>query len=81
MARNGRGRLRYVPDDPLLNSTEAAAERGTARSTFWNHVKAGLAPAPIYVSPRCPRWRRSWLRPDVEAERVSPKEVADPKAA
>ena len=81
MDHNGRARLRYVPDDPLLNSTEAAAERGQARSTFLRDVQAGRVPPAIYVSPRCPRWRRSELRADLEAKRAPAKEVASPKAA
>jgi predicted DNA-binding transcriptional regulator AlpA len=57
-----RRKPEYVPDDPLLGPTEASAERGTGKSTFWRDVKAGLVPPPTYVGPRMPRWRRSTIR-------------------
>src|SRR5688572_25548163 len=57
----------YVPDDPLLTAAEAALESGRALSTFWRDIKAELLPAPIYVTPRSPRWRRSEVRAAVEA--------------
>ena len=69
--RLDRRKLAYVPEDPLLTAAEAAAERGQALSTFWRGVKDGSVPAPYYVSPRCPRWRRSELRAALEATRVS----------
>ena len=61
----------YIPDDPLLDAREAAAERGTALSTFWRDVKAGTAPAPYYPAKRCPRWYRSEIRAGVKATRRS----------
>ena len=61
----------YVPDDPLLSPAEAAAERGQALSTFWRDVAAGRVPDAFYISPRCPRWRRSELRASVDACRLS----------
>ena len=74
-----RGRARrkaeYVPDDPLLTAAEAAAERGQALSTFWRDVRAGRVPPAYYVSPRCPRWRRSELRAALEACRAPVKVV------
>jgi predicted DNA-binding transcriptional regulator AlpA len=63
----------YVPDDPLLTAAEAAAERRQAVSTFWRDVKRGLVPPAIYVSPRCPRWRRSEIRAALEACRRAPR--------
>jgi predicted DNA-binding transcriptional regulator AlpA len=63
----------YVPDDPLLTAAEAAAERGQARSTFWRDVRAGRVPPAYYVTPRCPRWRRSELRDALETCRAQPK--------
>ena len=68
-----RRRTIYVPDDPLLSAQEAAAERGQAVSTFWRDVAAGRVPPPYYVSPRCPRWRRSELRAALEACRATAK--------
>ena len=70
--RRVRRKPYYLPDDPLLNAAEAAAERGQAVSTFWRDVKLGRVPLAIYVSPRCPRWRRSELRAALEACRASP---------
>jgi predicted DNA-binding transcriptional regulator AlpA len=60
----------YVPDDPLLTAAESAVERGQALSTFWRDVRAGRVPPAYYVSPRCPRWRRSELRAALEACRA-----------
>lgn len=68
--KRDRRKIAYVPDDPLLTAAEAAAERGQALSTFWRDVAAGRVPAAYYVSPRCPRWRRSELRTALEATRV-----------
>ena len=56
----------YLPDDPLLTAAEAAAERRQALSSFWRDVAAGRVPPAYYVSPRCPRWRRSELRAALE---------------
>ncbi len=60
----------YIPDDPLLDAREAAAETGRALSTFWRDVRAGLLPPPYRVTPRSPRWRRSELRAAVDACRA-----------
>jgi predicted DNA-binding transcriptional regulator AlpA len=68
-SRSNRAKPVYMPHDPLLDAREAAAERGTALSTFWRDVKAGTAPAPYYPSPRCPRWRRSEIHAAVQATR------------
>ena len=73
--RRARRKPQYVPDDPLLTAAEAAAERGQALSTFWRDVRAGRVPPAYYVSPRCPRWRRSELRAALEACRA-PARVA-----
>ena len=71
--RRARRKPEYVPDDPLLTAAEAAAERGQALSTFWRDVRAGRVPPAYYVSPRCPRWRRSELRAALEACRAPVK--------
>jgi predicted DNA-binding transcriptional regulator AlpA len=65
-----RRKPKYVPDDPLLTAAEAAIERGQALSTFWRDVAARRVPRAFYVSPRCPRWRRSELRAALEASRA-----------
>jgi predicted DNA-binding transcriptional regulator AlpA len=68
-----RRKATYVPDDPLLTAAEAAAERSQALSTFWRDVRAGHVPPAYYVSPRCPRWRRSELREALLACRAPAK--------
>ena len=72
----GRRKPHYVPDDPLLTPAESAAESGRALSTFWRDVKSGRLPSAYYVTPRCPRWRRSELRAAVAACRASSRGVA-----
>jgi predicted DNA-binding transcriptional regulator AlpA len=74
--KRSRRKLEYVPDDPLLTAAEAAAERGQAISTFWRDVAAKRVPPAYYVSPRCPRWRRSELRMALEACRALVKGAA-----
>jgi predicted DNA-binding transcriptional regulator AlpA len=69
----GRRRLRHTPDDPMLSAAEAAAERGQGLSTFWRDYAAGRVPRAYYVSPRCPRWRRSEIRAGIEASRAPVK--------
>ena len=59
--RARRAELRATVPDPLLTADEGAAETGRAVSTFWRDVKRGTLPAPYYVTPRAPRWRRSEL--------------------
>lgn len=56
----------YIVDDPLLNSEDAAKESGRAKSTFWEDVREGRLPKPVYIRPRAPRWRRSWIRSTIE---------------
>jgi predicted DNA-binding transcriptional regulator AlpA len=57
----------YVPDDPLLDARQSAAETGRGLSTFWRDVRTGRLPPPYRVTPKCPRWRRSELRASVAA--------------
>jgi predicted DNA-binding transcriptional regulator AlpA len=71
--RARRAELRATTPDPLLTADEAAAETGRALSTFWRDVKRRTLPAPYYVTPRAPRWRRSELRAAVEAAPRAPK--------
>ncbi len=65
--RARRAELRATAPDPLLTAEEGAAETGRGVSTFWRDVKRGTLPAPIYLNPRMPRWRRSELRAAVAA--------------
>jgi predicted DNA-binding transcriptional regulator AlpA len=67
--RRRRPKRDYVPDDPLLGAREAAIETGRGLSTFWRDVRSGLLPAPFYILPHTPRWRRSELRATVSATR------------
>ncbi len=60
----------YVPEDPWLKAPEGAVETDRGLSTFWRDVKSGALPPPYYVTPRCPRWRRSELRAAVAATRA-----------
>jgi predicted DNA-binding transcriptional regulator AlpA len=71
--RRSRTTPTYIPDDPLLTAKEGACERAQGLSTFWRDVAAGKVPPPYYVSPRCPRWRRSELRAAVDACRAPEK--------
>jgi predicted DNA-binding transcriptional regulator AlpA len=68
-----RSEPEYVPDEPLLTAAESAAERHQGISTFWRDVRAGRVPPAYYVSPRCPRWRRSEIRAALEACRARAK--------
>ena len=69
LTKRSRRKPDYQPDDPLLAAKEAAIEMGRALSTFWRDLRAGKLPPAYYVTPRCPRWRRSELRAAVAATR------------
>jgi predicted DNA-binding transcriptional regulator AlpA len=69
-ARRIRRKPDYVPDDPLLDARESAAETGRGVSTFWRDVRNGRLPPAYYITPKCPRWRRSELRAAVAATRA-----------
>lgn len=62
-----RPRPAYQVEDPLLAPAEAAAERRQALSTFYRDLKLKRVPAPLYVGPRAPRWRRSVIRAGIDA--------------
>src|SRR6478735_7274933 len=68
--KNRRGST-YIPEDPLLSTIQSATETGRAVSTFLRDVKCGRLPPPYYITPRCPRWRRSELRAAIDACRAS----------
>ena len=74
--RRPRRKPDYVPDDPLLTAPEAASERVQGLSTFWRDVRAGKIPPAYYITPRCPRWRRSELLGALEACRAPAKGAA-----
>lgn len=75
-AAYARRKPQYVCDDPLLTARESAAETGRGLSTFWRDVRAGRLPPAYYVTPRCPRWRRSELRATVDASRRAARGAA-----
>jgi len=62
-----------VPNDSIpLPPKQAAQEVGLSIAAFWRAVAAGRLPAPVYPSPRTPRWFRSELRSALEATRALP---------
>ena len=46
------------PIDPLLTPAQVMTAIGVSRTHFHRMVERGEFPAPIRVSPKCPRWRR-----------------------
>jgi predicted DNA-binding transcriptional regulator AlpA len=62
-------------DDPLLTARQGAIEVAVSLPAFWKAVSDGRLPAPLYVLPRAPRWRRSELRAAVESRRMLPAEA------
>jgi predicted DNA-binding transcriptional regulator AlpA len=63
----------------LLRADDAARFCSVDRATWRRWVAAGLAPSPIYISPRCPRWSTEvlleWIRHGCP---VRPLRVAKP---
>lgn len=53
----------FACDDPLMTAQEAAAFRRQGLSTFWRDVRNGTVRQPLRITPKAPRWRRSWLLP------------------
>ncbi len=60
----------YRASDPLLSASDAAAECGIGKSSFWAAVAAGYLPQPVYVTSKTPRWRASELRAAIEGRRA-----------
>jgi predicted DNA-binding transcriptional regulator AlpA len=58
----------------LLAAKEAAAEVRLSLPAFWKQVAGGRLPAPVYPSPRAPRWLRSELRAAVMGTRALPRD-------
>jgi predicted DNA-binding transcriptional regulator AlpA len=50
-----------MAEDVFLTCAEVCALLKVCRATVWQHVKTGTLPAPEYVLPRMPRWRRSQI--------------------
>jgi predicted DNA-binding transcriptional regulator AlpA len=67
--------------DPLLTAHESAAEAGCSIAAWWRGVRAEYLPAPYYVAPTLPRWRRSEIKAAVEALRARPSEAVAARRA
>lgn len=63
------------PEDPLLTARQSADDLNISMAALWKGVADGRLPAPFYVLPRAPRWRRSELRAALEANRMLPSEA------
>src|SRR5215831_14325510 len=60
--------------DCLVNVKEVAAQLGIGVSTVWRDCKIGTFPAPVYINPKSPRWRKSDIEAHIEAApRTSPR--------
>jgi hypothetical protein len=57
--------------DRLLAAKDAAEELGISVSLFWKLNSTGDMPAPIYVTAKTPRWRRSELYATMETRRAT----------
>jgi predicted DNA-binding transcriptional regulator AlpA len=66
--------MSYVPSEPLLTSSQAAAEVNLSLPGFWQAVAAGRLPAPFYPAARAPRWQRSEILIALEATRSLPRD-------
>jgi predicted DNA-binding transcriptional regulator AlpA len=56
----------------LLPPKAAAVESGLSLAAFWRQVRDGRLPAPLYPSPRSPRWVRAELREALLQTRCRP---------
>jgi predicted DNA-binding transcriptional regulator AlpA len=48
-------------DPEALAAADAARLLGISRSQFFKLPSSGRVPMPVYLTPRCPRWRKSEL--------------------
>jgi predicted DNA-binding transcriptional regulator AlpA len=64
-----------ISDDTLLTARQSADELNISLPAFWKGVADGRLPAPLYVLPRAPRWRRSDLHAALEGRRMRPAEA------
>jgi excisionase family DNA binding protein len=56
-------------DLTLLTIKQVARRLAVSVRSVWRHVRSGRLPAPLYPTPRAPRWRRTDLERFLEAER------------
>lgn len=59
----------------LLNAKHAAEHVGLSIAAFWRQVSERRLPAPVYPSPRAPRWYQHELDAALEATRSTPREA------
>ncbi len=52
---------RCITEPEALAAADAALLLGVSRSLFFKMHSAGKVPVPVYLTPRCPRWRRAEL--------------------
>lgn len=50
-----------IPESAALPAADAARLLGISRSQFFKLHSSGKVPMPVYLTPRCPRWRRTEL--------------------
>ena len=79
--RGRPGTVELPVADPWLPAKQAALELGISQPTFYRAVAAGTLPAPTYVVPGAPRWRRSKLHAAAEATAKRPNEAMAERVA
>jgi predicted DNA-binding transcriptional regulator AlpA len=52
---------KFVAEPEALAAADAARLLGISRSQFFKMHSAGKVPMPVYLTLRCPRWRRAEL--------------------
>lgn len=57
-----------------MDTRQAAEFVGLSLAAFWRAVGSGRLPAPMYPSPRSPRWFADELKAAMEATRALPRE-------
>lgn len=62
-------------DEAPLPPRAAARAAGLSLPSLWRAVAAGRLPAPVYPSPKAPRWFASEIRSALEATRQLPREA------
>jgi predicted DNA-binding transcriptional regulator AlpA len=67
--------------DPFFNARESAKHLNISEPTFWKGVASGWLPKPAYITPKSPRWRRSWLDAAAEGKRILPREAVAERRA
>lgn len=55
-------------DETMMTAAEVAEMLRVDRSTLWRWRKQGVGPAPIYLRPRVPRYRRAEVLAFIKAQ-------------